>query len=236
MKLSEFNDACLGMIAMRECLANGRYYRYDMPYSLQLGGTPLDDALLLMPDVIKKFRERTRVQVANLVVLTDGDSQTVNAIVQYEGQDGVSSAGVYAGYSNTTVIQDSVTKQQYTVKNRSITNTLIEMIADRCDVNTIGFFIMDNKTREIRHAASRYGIYDQNITKTIRAKKFLEVKNAGYKSFFLIPGGDDMLTSDSGLVVDDGASKAKLKTAFMKNSKSKTANRVLLSRLMEIAA
>jgi hypothetical protein len=236
MKLSEFNDACLGMIAMRECLSNGRYYRFNIPSSLQLGGTPLDDALLLMPDVIKKFRERTRVQVANLVVLTDGDSQTTNAIVQYEGQDSVSSAGVYAGYSKTTVIQDSVTKQPYTVQNRSITNTLIEMIADRCGVNTIGFFIMDNKTREIRHAASRYGIYDQNITKTIRAKKFLEVKNAGYQSFFLIPGGDDMLTSDSGLVVDDGASKAKLKTAFMKNSKSKTANRVLLSRLMEIAA
>jgi hypothetical protein len=44
------------------------------------------------------------------------------------------------------------------------------------------------------------------------------------------------MLADSGLVVDDGASKAKLKTAFMKNSKSKTANRVLLSRLMEIAA
>jgi len=237
MKLTEFNDACKGMLAMRECLANGRYYRFDIPHALQLGGTPLDDALTLMPDVIKKFRERTRVQVANLVVLTDGESHACNAVVQYDGDTEKRETGVYVGgYRKTTVIQDTVTKQQYTVKNRSVTNTLIEMIGDRHSVNTIGFFIMDNRPREIRGQAARYGIYDQDVVKSIRSKKFLEVNNAGYQSYFLIPGGDDMTTTDTGLDVDAGASKARLKTAFMKNSKSKTANRVLLNRLMEIAA
>ena len=237
MKLSEFNDACKGMLALRECLANGRFYRFDIPTQLQLGGTPLDDALVLMPDVIKKFRERTRVQVANLVVLTDGDSHACDAVVQYPEDNEKRSSGVYCGgYRKTTVIQDSVTKQQYTVKNRSVTNTLIEMIGDRHSVNTIGFFIMDNRPREIRGQAARYGVYDQDVVKSIRANKFLEVKNSGYQSYFLIPGGDDMMTNETGLDVDAGASKARLKTAFMKNSKSKTANRVLLNRLMDIAA
>lgn len=237
MKLSEFNDACKGMLALRECLANGRYYRFDIPQQLQLGGTPLDDALTLMPDVIKKFRDRTRVQVANLVVLTDGESHTCNAVTQYDGEDEKRATGVYVGgYRKTTVIQDAVTKQQYTVKNRSLTNTLIEMVGDRHSVNTIGFFIMDNRPREIRGQAARYGVYDQDVVKSIRANKFLEVKNAGYQSYFLIPGGDDMMTSETGLDIDAGASKARLKTAFMKNSKSKTANRVLLNRLMDIAA
>jgi hypothetical protein len=236
MKLSEFNDACKGMMALRECLANGRYYRFDIPRALQLGGTPLDSALTIMPDILKKFRERTRVQVANLVVLTDGDSHSCDAVTQYEDSQEIVTTGVYCGYRKTTVIQDAVTKQQYKVKDRSVTNTLIEMIGDRLGVNTIGFFIMDNRPREIRGQAARYGVYDQDVVKSIRANKFLEVKSAGYQSYFLIPGGDDMLTADTGLNVDAGVSKARLKTAFMKNSKSKTANRVLLNRLMEVAA
>jgi hypothetical protein len=235
MKLSEFNDACLGMMALRECLANGRYYRFQIPTALQLGGTPLDDALILMPDVLKKFRERTRVQIANLVVLTDGDSHSCNTVVDYDGEKTFS--GVYCNsYRKTTVVQDTVTKRQYTVQNGSLTNTLIEMIGDRLGVNTIGFFIMDNRPREIRGQAARYGVYDQDVVKSIRSNKFLEVNSAGFDSYFLIPGGDDMMTTDNGLEVDAGASKAKLRSAFMKNAKSKTANRVLLNRLMEVAA
>ena len=172
-----------------------------------------------------------------MVALTDGDSHACDAVVQYPEDNEKRSSGVYCGgYRKTTVIQDSVTKQQYTVKNRSVTNTLIEMIGDRHSVNTIGFFIMDNRPREIRGQAARYGVYDQDVVKSIRANKFLEVKNSGYQSYFLIPGGDDMMTNETGLDVDAGASKARLKTAFMKNSKSKTANRVLLNRLMDIAA
>jgi len=235
MKLADFNDACIGMMAMRECLENGRYYRFYIPRSLQLGGTPLDDALVCMPSVIKKFVETSRIQIANLVVLTDGDSHGIDAVVDYNGHKVVS--GVYTGsYRTETVVQDAITKQQYRVQNRTLTNTLIEMIGDRCKVNTIGFFVMDNRPREIRGQAARYGVYDQDVVKSIRSNKFLEVNNAGFNSYFLIPGGDDMMTSDEGLQVDAGVSKAKLRSAFMKNAKSKTANRVLLNRLMEIAA
>ena len=238
MKLTEFNSACKGMMALRECLSNGRYYRFYIPSSLGLGGTPLDDALIVMPDVLKKFIERTRVQIANLVVLTDGASHACNAVAEYDdGQKTIT--GVYCRYSKTTVIQDAVTKRQYTVDGRGngdITNILIKAVGDRVGVSTIGFFIMDNRPREIRGQAARYGIYDQDVVKSIRTNKFLEVNNAGYDSYFLIPGGDDMMTADAGLDVDAGASKARLRTAFMKNAKSKTANRVLLNRLMEVAA
>ena len=235
MKLADFNDACIGMMAMRECLENGRYYRFQLPLPLQLGGTPLDDALVVMPSVIKKFVETSRIQIANLVVLTDGDSHGIDAVVDYDGHKMTS--GVYCGsYRTETVVQDAITKQQYRVKNRTLTNTLIEMIGDRCKVNTIGFFVMDNRPREIRGQAARFGVYDTDVVKSIRSNKFLEVNNAGFQSYFLIPGGDDMMTADDGLQVDAGASKAKLRSAFMKNSKSKTANRVLLNRLMEIAA
>ena len=235
MKLSDFNDACVGMMALRECLENGRYYRFYIPRGMNLGGTPLDDALVCMPSVIKKFIETSRIQIANLVVLTDGDSHGIDAVVDYDGMK--ATAGVYCGsYRTETVVQDAITKQQYRVKDRTLTNTLIEMIGDRCGVNTIGFFVMDNRPREIRGQAARYGIYDQDVVKSIRSNKFLEVNNAGFNSYFLIPGGDDMMTTDEGLQVDAGVSKAKLRSAFMKNAKSKTANRVLLNRLMEIAA
>lgn len=233
MRITEFNEALLGMMGIRECLDNGRYYRFTLPYKLQLGGTPLNDALLVTPDLLKKFIAKNRTQITNLVVLTDGDSHECDYVTQdgeYKG-----TYGCYAGYRTDAFITDTVTKVTKKVDGRSMTPTLIDLIGERCGVNTIGFFIMENKPKEIRNTASRFGIWDANIVKTIREQKFAEVKTAGYDSYFLIPAGKDMETM-GGFEVQDGLSKARLATAFMKNAKSKTANRVLLSRLMEIAA
>jgi hypothetical protein len=237
MKIGAFNEALLGLFAMRECLANGQYYRFQLPGNLQLSGTPLDDSLLLMPDVIKKFVSKNRVQIANLVVLTDGDSNNCGVLEpasKYFSDGGsyyVNSA--YTGYRSETVVTDTVTKTQERV-SRCLTDVLISLIGKRCNVNTIGFFVMDNKPREIRNNASRFGIYNSDIVKKIRDQKFIEVTKAGYDSYFLIPGGSAMETKN--VEMDSTMTKNGLKNAFMKNAKSKTANRVLLSRLMEIAA
>lgn len=232
MKIVDFNEALLGLMGIRECLDNGRYYRFNMPSKLQLGGTPLDDALLVMPDLLNKFVAKYRTQITNLVVLTDGDSHNCDSVVGDEHGKGTYS--VYGGYRQEQFVTDVVTKVTKKV-DRSMTTTLIDLIGTRCKVNTIGFFVMENKPREIRNVASRFGIWNTDIVKTIREEKFAEVKTAGYDSYFLIPAGKEMETM-GGFEVEDGLSKARLATAFKKNAKSKTANRVLLTRLMEIAA
>lgn len=239
MSLNDYNKAMLGLSAIKECMVrgNGRYYGFNIPSRLQLGGTPLDDALLVMPDVIAKFQAKTRVQITNLVILTDGDSHNCHYVTE-SGYDGETKTayGVYSGYNEDAFITDTVTKKTVAVTERKFTNALLEIVSSRTGVNLIGFYIMDNKPRDIRNVCSRYGIYDVEVVKKIRETKFIEVNNAGFDSYFLLPGGSDMMTTSSGLDVSSDASKRVVASAFMKSSKGKTANRVLLSRLMEVVA
>lgn len=234
MSLADFNAMIENMMFVRQSLSNGRYYRMNLPKSMELGGTPLDDALLMAPAIIKKFKQKTKAQIVNFVVLSDGESH--NCGVYRKEEDGHEWVRpIYVSYRDDTFLQDSVTKKTYKCKNE-LTTSLIQAIGDRCGVNTIGFFIVDNRPREIRHAFSRFGIWNADI-REFRKSKFKEITNAGYDSYFLLPGGDDMLTgSDEGLQVDADASKAKIRSAFMKASNAKTANRVLLNRLMEKVA
>jgi len=242
MKTNEFNDACLGLMAVRENLLNGRYYRFSPPVGLELGGTPLDDALVVMPEVIAKFRKNNNVQIMNFVVMTDGESNNATCVQSsgLSGDENNFASGFSVSGVCTNYLTDTVTKKTYTVmpsyRDSGLTSALLQAIGDRCDVNTVGFFIMPNKAREIKSQAARFGIYDSEIVRDIRSNKFLEVKSAGYDSYFLIPGGSALETAPEGLDVDAGASKSKLKTAFMKASNAKTANRVLLNRVMEIVS
>jgi hypothetical protein len=241
MKTNEFNNACLGLMSVRENLSNGNYYRFCPPRGLELGGTPLDDALVVMPEVIAKFRKNHNVQIMNFVVMTDGESNSASCVeTDYACTDNKISTGFYASSSADNYLTDTVTKKTYAIssarRGNALTSAILEAIGDRCDVNTIGFFIMSDKARDIKHQASRFGIYDFDVVRNIRSNKFLEVKSAGYDSYFLIPGGKSLETAPEGIDADAGASKSKLKTAFMKASNAKTANRVLLNRVMEIVS
>jgi hypothetical protein len=238
MTISQFNSQIENLFSVRECLSNGRYYRFVLPDAYGLSSTPLDDSLLLMSDIVNEFRKNTKVQISNLIVLTDGESHecAVAKTDDYAPDSLYVSRAYTNNYRTTTVVLDSITKKSYKVRGRSLTDSLLEIVKDRTGANTIGFFVMDDKPREIRTQASRFGIYDVDIVKQIRTNRFIEVKNSGFDSYFLIPGGKELQTGSTSIDVDRDASKSKLTTAFKKAAKKKTADRVLVSRFMDIAA
>ena len=49
-----------------------------MPNNYSLGGTPLNDTIVVAKSVIEEFRMKTRVQIVNAVFLTDGQSNQPN--------------------------------------------------------------------------------------------------------------------------------------------------------------
>ena len=53
---------------------------YHVPYSdaLQMSGTPLNNCLFMMPDVIERFKRRSNVQKVSFVCITDGESSPVH--------------------------------------------------------------------------------------------------------------------------------------------------------------
>jgi hypothetical protein len=72
--------------------------------------------------------------------------------------------------------------------------------------------------------------------KVLRKEKFLESKNAGYESFFLLPGGNELDMDDEDFEAPSKVTTATLTKAFSKFTKNRQVNRVLVSRFIGMIA
>ena len=59
------------------------------------------------------------------------------------------------------------------------------------------------------------------------------LNNVGYDDYYIIPGGDDLEIKEDEMEVNASSSRNELKSAFLKMQKSKSVNRVLLSRFID---
>ena len=66
----------------------------------------------------------------------------------------------------------------------------------------------------------------------MRADKVLVSSNPGYAKFFFILGGKSLETNFDEMVVEDGASVRKLKSAFTKMYTKRKSNRVLVNQFI----
>jgi cobalamin biosynthesis protein CobT len=71
------------------------------------------------------------------------------------------------------------------------------------------------------------------LFKKFREDKFLNSNTKGYNSFYLISGGSDLQTEEEGIEIDGKVTSNKLKSAFMKMTKKKQVNRVLVSKFIQ---
>jgi hypothetical protein len=85
------------------------------------------------------------------------------------------------------------------------------------------------KWYELKDAYAKYA-------KILRKEKFLESKNPGYESFFLLPGGNDLDVDDEDFEAPEKITTASLTKAFSKFTKTRQVNRVLVSRFIGMIA
>ena len=72
--------------------------------------------------------------------------------------------------------------------------------------------------------------------KIVRKEKFLESKNPGYESFFILPGGSDLSIDDEDFEAPAKVTTTSLTKAFSKFTKNRQVNRVLVSRFIGMIA
>ena len=70
------------------------------------------------------------------------------------------------------------------------------------------------------------------INNTWRKEKSFVIKNSGYDAYFGMSA--TALNQETEFDVDEGATKAKIKSAFMKNLKAKALNKKVLSQFMDL--
>jgi hypothetical protein len=247
-------------IEMMEILWMGtKYYtsRYNREYNyttvpapqfLNLGGTPLNDAIIAMMEIVPKFKRETGVQKVNTIFLTDGASNRINGVYEYRlntktGDHEKVTASLY----DKIVISDPKTFKTYEIdsgRNGDMTDGLLRILKDRVsDMNLIGFFIagsgrsgrVDKRTLYYLQSELSWDEIREQVT-FINKNKFLAIDSKGYDEMYVLPA-KGMEVSNEGLSDElVGASKAKLKTAFGKAMSGKIDSRQLLNKFVKLVA
>jgi len=188
--------------------------RWSMPFLSPidgLGGTPLNETLIIMNEIIKEFKRKNAIQKVNLVTITDGDGGWVNVV----GSNSWGYNDVYVRMNNKNVKIPSASRDAGTTE-------ILKSISDS-GVNIVGYFIISN-LREVRNKFWHIEKYD-NMRKELRENKVAQVSKNGYDSYFILDGRQDAVNDE--FEVKDNASKGDIVRAFKKFSKSKKANRAL---------
>ncbi len=96
-----FHLWCAGKICQRT-----RFEKY-LPFSpwLNMGGTPLDNALVIVPEIIKEFRTRTKSQKVSFVCITDGESAPIHYYESRTDKSGSSHIGTTYPYYQKLMIR-----------------------------------------------------------------------------------------------------------------------------------
>jgi len=223
---------------------------YRTPKNLNLGGTPLNDAIVAMMELVPKFKKETGVQKVNTIFLTDGASNNFAGIFDYKFNKEenthtkvIDNLNVYS--RNRLILTDPVMNKTYEITNMNITNDLLRILKNRVpEMNVIGFFIAGaGRSGKVKKDTLYYLLPGDQIDTIMEKIKFLNKNNylaldqLGYDEYYILPGGNALKVENETL--DDelvGASKAKLKTAFGKMSKGKISSRQLLNKFVKLVA
>jgi len=230
-------------------------YPYTIAPLLNMGGTPLNEAIIVAMDLVAKFKVDAGVQKIHTIFLTDGASNRLSGKfdIQFskelnEHKDTIARFGdSYGAFGDQEIITDPVNNKKYTV-NGDVTNTLLRILKGRVDgMNVVGFFLagtgrsgrIDKRTISYASGIDVYGAEMTAALKKANKEKFFAVNGdiTGYDEYYLLPGGNSLDIDNSGL--DDkyiGATKSQLKTAFGKSMKGKISSRVLLNRFIKLVA
>ena len=224
-------------------------YPYNHPAIYSLGGTPLNDSIIALMDYVPAFKEKTGVQKINTVILTDGASNSLAGVYDYnlitEGESKGSHMKTVRpvdSFRTTTIIKDPVSGKS--VEGCKTSDLLTLLKARVPGMNVVGFFIAGTgrsgrvDKRTLFYLLPEMGREEvMGKIKFLNKNKYLAITSLGYDEYYILPGGNSLEISDEGLSDElIGASKAKLKSAFGKSMKGKVSSRPLLNKFIKLVA
>ena len=213
----------------------------------QLGGTPLDESILAMREIVKDFRKSSNTKVT-LVNLTDGDGMSV--VCRTEAKNKKVTA---------RVVMDEETGRRFEGGNFGHAEVM-QMFKDATDVQAVGIFI----TRVGINQSCNIGMYGrylnerfvqrgkwqisdegkkvlENDEKQWKEQKFVAFPYAPYDMYFMVNIPDRAQAKRQAEMEDAKVERMKNKKvaatrAFIAAMRAEESNRMFINRLMDIIA
>ena len=209
-----------------------------VPHKMGLGGTPLDESMIAMNEIIPAFKKKTGAQKVHVVNLTDGEGygisygQTITTGYNSDEQHVVARR-----IGSRTRLRDRQTGQTYQFDddNYGHTKTFVTLLRNRfpeCSFMNIRLCNGGDWSRFKRECLGYdnpegYAKADAQWKKT---KSFICTSSAYTVQYALSIGA---LSNDAEFEVVEDATKAQIRSAFKKSLNAKKMNKKILSSFIE---
>ena len=222
----DFERQCFGLYV----LGSGMH-----PRRLGFSGTPLNEAIICLHEIIPQFKKENGVQKVHVSILTDGEA---NYIPAFRWIDHPEKEGYWGALHvrEESFIRNRKNGNTYQINNRysSFTKALLDHLSG-CfpEVNLIGFrLVASGEFGRFLNFVNPEG-YDEKYAE-FRKEKSVVIENTGYVKYFALNANS--LTNDVEFSVEEGAKKSTIRSAFKKSLANKKLNKKVLSQFVELVA
>lgn len=211
---------------------------YTYPNRLSLSGTPLNESLIALHQILPKFQRENKLQKVQCIVLTDGEAShlpyhhTVQRrweSVPYIGTRGIS--------PDKCFLRDRKlgTTYKFEYEYHKFTDILLTNLKDNFPtVNFIGIRVLNSRdaNRFISMYHSQIDKQYEKIQSDWKKMKSFTITNSGYDAYFGL--SSNALSQDAEFEVHETATKAQIKSAFVKSLKTKKLNKKVLGEFISL--
>ena len=214
--------------------------KYQIPLGMSLSGTPLNDTLIALHQLIPDFKSKNKVEKVQCVILTDGESNhlSYHVTVKRSWDD-----SLYRGYNSipsNSYLRDRKTGRTYFHKGdyyHHTTQVLLRNLRDNFpDTNFIGIRIL--ASRDANYFLRTYLEYQtdeiEKYMKIWRKQRAFAIKDIGYDTYFGL--SSSALDNDTEFEVKEDATKSQIRSAFKKSLNGKKMNKKILGEFVELIA
>ena len=201
-----------------------------VPYSphFQMGGTPLDNALFLVPQLIKEFRQKTGAQKISFVCVTDGESTPIHFYRKSTGYDDKEVLRTTYAYYEKIMIRNGSSVYPINSERGQSTGDIINWVKTQVHDVYISNIFLGKRAKSSQHLTT-YGVtLDEH---QFRKTGMFTTKTDSWPLIGVI-SPQNFGDAQEEIEIESGESKAKIKSALTKMLKSKQSSRLILSQLV----
>lgn len=220
---------------------------YTCPNRLYLSGTPLNESLIALHQILPKFQSENKLQKVQCVILTDGEANVLPYHQEikraWDKEPFLGTRGIGGSNSflrdrklGTTYNFDGIYHQGY----HKFTDVMLHNLRDKFPyTNFIGIRVLSNRDAyrfiNLYHSASDSDYKQYNkIQDDWKKLKSFTITKSGYHAYFGL--SSSALSQDAEFDVSETATKAQIKSAFVKSLKTKKLNKKVLGEFISLVA
>jgi hypothetical protein len=236
----ELENQLLNIWRLAYCFAGSRQYQspYTYPNRLCLSGTPLNEALISLHEILPKFQKENKLQKVQCIILTDGEANQL--VYHKEVRRSYSDKPVLGTgyvYPHNTFLRDRKLGTTYKIDHgyHAFTDTLLRNLKDKfSSTNFIGIRVLESRNAQ-RFISLYHSQLDKQYEKIQNDWKKLRsfiITNSGYDAYLGMSA--TALAQDTEFEVAEDATKSQIKSAFVKSLKTKKLNKKVLGEFISL--